>query len=153
MYAGEAYFVLPKLFNISGGGQFNRIDNLHQYSRFTTSIAKTWQEHTLLFRPYFYAPGRGPSSILYTLNYRYTFLDPYGYFGFVLGTGSTPDLADLQTVDFLKLQNKIISPYLNFALLNDRLNINIGLLYQNQIFPSQRVRDWWGGTLGVAWRY
>ena len=71
----------------------------------------------------------------------------------MLGTGSTPDLADLQTVDFLKLQNKIVSPYINFAMLNDQLNINIGLLYQNQIFPSQRVRDWWGGTLGVAWRY
>ena len=152
-YSGEAFFVLPKLFNVSGGGQFNRIDSIHEYARFTTSIAKDWKEHTLMFRPYFYNPGKGPRSILYTLNYRYMFLEPYGHWGLILGTGSTPDLADLQTVNFLKLQNKIISPYLNFAMLNDQLNVNISMLYQHQTFPSQRIRDWWGGTLGLAWRY
>jgi len=153
MYQGEAFFVLPQIANLSAGGQFNRIDSIHQYTRFTGSVTKELGDHSLMFRPYFYIPGRGPASALYTLNYRFIFKDTHNYFGLVLGIGSTPDLADLLTVNFLKLQNKILSPYLNFMALNDRLTVNINLLYQNQVFPNRRVRDWMGASLGLAWKY
>jgi YaiO family outer membrane protein len=152
-YAAELFVVFPHLFNSSYGAQMNKIDNRHQYSRFTTSISKDIHLSNLTFRPYFYLPNAGARSILYTLNYRYTFLEPYGYMGFVVGAGTTPDLANLETIDFLVLKNKILSPYINFALFQDRLILNMSLLYQNQIFPNERVRDWLGGVLGGTWRF
>lgn len=152
-YSGELFVVFPHLFNSSYGAQMNRIDNRHQYSRFTTSISKDISVSNLTFRPYFYLPSAGASSILYTANYRYTFAEPYGYMGFIVGAGTTPDLANLETVDFLVLKNKILSPYINFALFQDRLILNMSLLYQNQIFPNDRVRDWLGGVLGATWKF
>ena len=152
-YSGEVFIVLPKLFNPSFGAQMNRINNRYQFSRFTTSISKDIGYNNLTFRPYFYLPNRGSSSTLYTLNYRYTFNEPYGNMGVILGTGTTPDLANLETVDFLVLKNKLISPYINFTLLQERLLVNMSLLYQNQIFPNQRVRDWLGGVVGATWKF
>ncbi len=152
-YSGEAFVVLPHLFNPSFGAQMNRIDDRHEYSRFTASISKDVSISNLTFRSYFYVPGVGASSILYTLNYRYNFLENFGYMGVILGIGNTPDLANLETVNFLVLRNKILSPYINFALFKERLIINLSLLYQNQIFPNDRIRDWRGGTLGATWRF
>ena len=76
------------------------------------------------------------------------------YFGIIVGTGTTPDLANLETVDFLVLKNRImVSPYVNFAVLNEQLILNLSFLYQNQVFPSERIREWVGGTMGVTWRF
>lgn len=152
-YMGELFAILPKLFNPSVGAQMNRIDDRHEYARFTGSISKDIGPSNLTFRSYYYVPGVGASSILYTLNYRCHFLEPYGYWGVILGIGTTPDLANLETVNFLVLKNKILSPYINFPMFKERLIINLSLLYQNQIFPNDRIRDWRGGTVGATWKF
>jgi YaiO family outer membrane protein len=152
-YSGEAFFVLPKILNVSTGAQMNRITNKIHYSRFTLSASKDISVSNITFRPYFYLPGEGASSILYTVNYRYNYAEPYGYMGFVAGIGNTPDFANLETINALVLTNKILSPYINFAIFKERLIINLSLLYQNQVFPNQRVRDWLGGTAGATWKF
>ena len=154
-YAGEAFVILPELFQFSLGSQFNRITSNLQFSRMTSSFSKEFlKDLTTTFRTYFYFPGSGQNSIFYTLNFRQMLKDPFTYLGIALGTGTTPDLANLETVNFLVLKNKImVSPYLNLATLNERLILNFSFLYQSQIFPNQRQRDWIGGTMGATWRF
>ena len=154
-YSGEGYVVLPGLFDVSGGAQLNRIIGQLKYSRFTFSVSKeVIQNLAITFRPYFYAPVSGQNSTFYTVNIRKMLQDPYTYLGVVLGSGTTPDLANLETVDFLVLRNKImVAPYLNLALFNEQIILNFSLLYQHQLFPNQRVREWKGGTMGATWRF
>lgn len=156
-YSGEAFVVLPKLFDFSIGGQFNHIVNNLQYSRLTASISKeVLKDLTFTFKPYFYFPGSGDNSILYTMSFRQMLKEPWLYWGMMIGSGTTPDLANFETVNFLVLRNPIIlSPYLNFSLFHDQFLINTSFLFQRQQFPEEyhRDRNWIGGTLGVTWRF
>ena len=155
LYGAEAYVTLAKLFNFSLGGKYNFVDKNHQYTLYTGSISKDIGSNRVLFRPMYYVPGVGRSSLLYTIDLRHTVLDPYYYFGCVFGYGTSPDLASLTTVNFIVVKNKIISPYLKFPLYNDQLIVGLNLLYQNQVFeiPSALVRNWGGGTISLAWKY
>ena len=156
-YSGEAFVVLPKLFDFSIGAQFNHIVNNLQYSRFTASVSKqVLKDLTLTFKPYFFFPGSGNNSILYTMSFRQMLNEPWLYWGMMVGSGTTPDLANFETVNFLVLRNPIIlSPYLNFSLFHDQFLINTSFLFQRQLFPEEfnKDRNWIGGTLGVTWRF
>lgn len=152
-YGVEAYVAAGKTFNFSAGGVFNRIDRQHQYSKLTGMVSRDFDKNRVTFRPFFFVPGVGRSSTLYTLNLRHTVRDAAVYFGCIFGLGTSPDLASLNTVNFLVVSNKIINPYLNFPLYNDRLLINLSYLYQSQLFPNNRIRDWNGATLGLVWKY
>ncbi|MDQ5884825.1 MAG: hypothetical protein QG556_1165, partial [Pseudomonadota bacterium] len=154
-YGGEAYVVLPKLFDFSVGEQFNRITSNLQFNRMTASVTKELiQGLNTTFRSYMYFPGSGQNSIFYTLNLRHMFIEPYLYAGMIIGSGTTPDLANLETINFLVLKNKImLSPYINFAAFHDQFIFNFSFLYQNQVFPNQRQREWVGGTMGATWRF
>jgi YaiO family outer membrane protein len=152
-YALEAYVSMPKAFDFSLGGRFNNVDKNHYFTVYTGSLAKDFYNNRITFRPYYFVPGVGETSNLYTLNFRHMLVDPYFYFGVLIGAGTSPDLANLTTVNFIVVRNKIISPYINFPLLHERLIVNISFLYQNQVFPLQRVRNWSGGTLGLAWKF
>ncbi len=155
-YAIEAYVTTEKAFDFSIGGKYNAVDQTHQFSVFTGSLSKYLDNYKniVTFRPYFFVPGKGPNSTLYTLNIRHIITDPYFYFGCNVGAGTSPDLADLTTVNFLVTQNKIINPYINFPLYNDRLSVKLSFLFQNQLFPSlNKVRNWSGGTMNLAWKF
>ncbi|MDP3562156.1 MAG: YaiO family outer membrane beta-barrel protein [Legionellaceae bacterium] len=156
-YGLEAYVTTKKAFDFSVGAKYNIISFLHQFYIFTVSASKLLDnnQNIVTFRPYFYAPSRGPHSTLYTLNIRHTITDPYFYFGCIIGAGTSPDLANLETVDFILTQNKLINPYINFSLYNDRLAIRLSGLFQNQVFPSfnNRVRNWSGGAMNLAWKF
>jgi YaiO family outer membrane protein len=154
-YGGEAFVVLPELFQFSLGDQLNRITSNIHYSRLTASWSKeVLKDINATIRTYAYFPGSGGKSLFYTLNLRQMLNESNNYFGIIVGTGTTPDLANLETVDFLVLKNRImVSPYVNFAVLNEQLILNLSFLYQNQVFPSERIREWVGGTMGVTWRF
>ena len=152
-YGAEAYVSLDKLFNFSAGGKYNLVDQRHNFTMYTGSISKALTNNLITFRPYYFVPGVGESSTLYTINLRHIVLDPYYYFGCVFGLGKSPDLANLTTISFIVVQNKIVNPYINFPLFNERLIVNLGLLYQNQIFPRNKIRNWSGGTVGLAWKF
>ena len=125
------------------GSQFNRIVNDLQFSRFSASISKKLlQDFTLTFKPFFYFPGSGNNSILYTMSFSQMLKEPWLYWGMMIGSGTTPDLANLETLNFLVLRNPIIlSPYLNFSLFHDQFLINTSFLFQRQHFPQELNRD------------
>lgn len=153
VYGAEAYVNMGKTFDVSAGAKYNRVDERHQFTTYTGSLAKGIENNLITFRPYYFVPNHGSTSLLYTLNFRHFIQEPSFYVGFLLGTGTSPDLADLQTVDFIVLKNKIISPYINFPLFHEQLIVNLAYLYQHQEFPRGRIRNWNGGTVGLAWRF
>lgn len=152
-YGVEGYLQAGKTLSLSLGGKYNNIDSHHHFTVLTGSIAKDNKQDRLTFRPYYFIPGIGNNSTLYTLDFRHTINDPFYYFGCLIGAGTSPDLADLITINFIILKNKMVNPYINFPLFNDQLIVNLGVLYQNQIFPTNRVRNWIGGTMGLVWKY
>ena len=154
-YGIEAYFSNPNPngLSVSGGGRYNYVDKRHYFTMYTVSVAKEFAQNRFTFRPYYFKPGRGRNTVLYTLDFRHTIRDPFYYFGCIVGIGSSPDLANLTTVNFIVLQNKLINPYINFPTLHDRLIFNFSALYQHQTFITGRVRNWSGGTIGVDWKF
>ena len=152
-YGAAVYAALDKGFDGSIGAKYNQVDRHHRFNMYTAMLAKELGSNRIMFRPYYFSPNAGDNSTLYTVDFRHMLNDPYYYVGILIGLGSSPDLANLTTVDFLVLQNKIISPYLNLPFLNDTLILNINLLYQNQVFPGGKVRDWSGAALNLVWKY
>ena len=152
-YGAEAYVSMKKTFDFSVGGKYNIIDARHNFTTYTGTLSKAIKSNRITFRPYYFVPGVGKPSTLYTINLRHIMRDPYYYFGCILGTGTSPDLASLTTVGFIVVHNNLVNPYINFPLFNDRLIVNLNLLYLNQIFPRNKVRDWSGGTVGLAWKF
>lgn len=154
LYGGEMYVSVPSFLDFSGGGKYNLINSLHQFTLYTGSVSKQFDKHRITYRLNNYHPNRGAASLLTLLDYRYMVHDPYFYVGVIYGRGTSPDLADLATVDFLITDNQIISPYFNFPLFNNRLNIYTSFYYQHQTFPSSSlIRNWAGGTLRLSWKY
>lgn len=154
VYGGELYVSIPKFFDISGGGKYNYITDRHQYTQYTGSLAKQYEKHRLSYRANLYYPDAGKTSLLNLIDYRYFIRDPNVFVGVMYGQGTAPDLADLATINFLITDNKIVSPYVNFALFHDRLLVNTSLYFQHQVFNSlDHVRNWAGGTLRLAWKY
>jgi YaiO family outer membrane protein len=153
VYGAEAYVAVGKTLDFSLGGKYNRIEELHHFTLYTGSLSKRFKSNSVTFRPYYFVPGTGQRSTLYILDFRHMISDPYYYIGCQIGAGNSPDLADLETVGFIVLKNKIISPYIKFPLLQDRLIINISGYYQNQIFPQGRIRNWSGAAASIAWKF
>lgn len=153
VYGAEAYVSMGKAFDFSLGSKYNLIDNRHHFTLYTGTLSKTFKSNQLTLRPYYFVPGSGQQSTLYTFDFRHMIKDPNYYVGCTIGAGNSPDLADLETVGFIILKNKLISPYIKFPLLQDRLIINLSLYYQNQIFPEGRVRNWNGGSVSMAWKF
>ena len=153
IYGAEAYVSVKEAFDFSVGSKYNIIDARHNFSLYTGTISKAIKSNLITFRPYYFVPGVGSASTLYTINFRHILREPYYYFGCMLGAGTSPDLASLETVGFIVVKNRLINPYINFPLLNERLIVNLNMLYLNQIFPRHKVRDWTGGTVGLAWKF
>ncbi len=154
LYGGELYVSVPKFIDFSGGGKYNFINSLHQFTLYTGSLAKQYNKHRLTYRANFYEPNAGKSSLLNLIDYRYFIQDPNVFIGILYGQGTAPDLADLITVNFLVTDNIIVSPYANFALFHERLIVNTSLYFQHQAFTSlSHIRKWAGGTLRLAWKF
>jgi YaiO family outer membrane protein len=154
IYGSEMYVSVPNFLDFSGGGKYNLIDSLHAFTLYTGSVSKQYNEHRLTYRLNVYEPNSGENSLLNLVDYRYLITYPNVYLGFVYGHGTSPDLANLATIDFLITHNQILSPYLSFTLLNNRLIVNTSFYYQHQVFTSlSRARNWAGGTLRLSWNY
>ncbi len=153
MYGLEAYITPNGLYDFSLGGKANVINSLHQYYLLTGTFSANLdhERNRVTFRPYFFIPNSGSSSTLYTLNLRHYVTAPHYYVGCIVGLGTSPDLANLETIDFIVVQNKLINPYINFPLFDNQLLVNLSALFQQQNFPNNRVRNWSGGSLGLSW--
>ncbi len=150
---GEGFYTrLPV--EISGGYDTYRILSHISYERYTFSLSKEVRDYYFIFRPYFYHPNHGHNTILYTgtiykyLGYKDTYLK------LVLGSGTSPDLANLLTTNFLVINNNYVTLLAQFPVLNHQLLITVGGDYQHWIFhDSSRKRNISGGIIGLNYRF
>jgi YaiO family outer membrane protein len=153
-YVGaEAFAYIPKIFDLSFGDKYSNIINDTGFYTYTGSIAKTFKDYWISFRPYRFVPNAGDKSTLYTATFRRYFANEDGYISLTLGRGQSPDLNDLQTVDFIVINNTIVALNIQIPFLNHRLVFNIGSDYQRQVFPTGSIREITGGIAGIKFRF
>lgn len=123
------------------------------YFQYTGSISKEWKDYWLSFRPNFYVPKRGKNSILYTGTLiRYLgFKDIYARV--TVGSGTSPDLANLTTTDFIVIKNNFITVNIQFSVISHSVLLTLGGEYQHWVFPTNRVRRIAGGNIGLNYRF
>ncbi|MDA9271996.1 YaiO family outer membrane beta-barrel protein [bacterium] len=150
---GEGFYAgLPVELSV-GYDSYKILANI-AYTRYTGSVSKEIGNYLLSFRPYFYRPHRGKNSILYTATF-------FRYLGhkdtslkLMLGSGTSPDLANLLTTNFLVISNNYVTFTAQFPIVSHRLLFSIGGDYQHWVFhPSNRIRNISGGIIGFNYRF
>lgn len=142
---GELFFYLPHDYEISGGAQYKNVGATY-FNTYTASVQKNIGLYSLQFRPYAYVPKAGESSVFYTgiINRAITLEDEdYGDHNVkvTLGFGKTPDLADLETIDFFVINNNYGGLDYEFPIANHQYVFDVGVFYNHQAFPSGMVRQ------------
>lgn len=152
--SGEAYVNIPKFFELSGGAKYAKIAQTF-FVTYTSSISLYPKNYWFNFRPYYFVPkGHKNTSILYTLKARRYFggnLDHY--LGIGAGSGTSPDLADLLTVNFIVIQNNYINASYGFPLFNHHILAELGAGYQRWKYPSNLVRNLYDGSVAFKYRF
>lgn len=146
----EAYQYLPFAFKLSLGDGYRKIEktNLNAY---TASLTKALSNYEIGVRPIYYVPKEGPNSTLYKLYLKRYGEDPEQQIGFVYATGQSPDLDDLQTVNFFKVDD-------NFYMINGQQPVNkkllfqYGLGYEEQKFPNGTIRRYIYINIGAKFK-
>jgi len=147
------YGALVKLGNVINGifeGQFDRIRKTF-LRRYIVGFEKYFGKYYFEFRPIYFVPKKGSNSLLYT----YKLLKYYSadeFLGITVGTGKSPDLADLQTIGFFNLYNDYILLHGQKAL-TENLFVHLGVGYTKQRFPNDRERHFQNGLLGFKYRF
>jgi len=124
------------------------------YSQYTASVSKELDKYWISFRPNFYRPIHGKNSILYTATL-IRYLGPKDtYARIMLGSGTSPDLANLTTTNFIVIKNNFVTCSLQFPVINHSFLLSIGGDYQHWVFPSTNlVRNISGATVGLNYRF
>lgn len=150
---GEAFFFgWPA--ELSAGYDYNYILPNLDYVRYTLSISKEIKDYWVSFRPYFFKTHDGKSSVLYTgTMYHYLgFKDTY--FKLLAGSGTSPDLANLLTTNFIVIHNNFITATLQFPIYQHALLMTVGADFQHWIFDNlHRKRNISGGIIGLNYRF
>ncbi|USQ14786.1 YaiO family outer membrane beta-barrel protein [Legionella lytica] len=152
--SGEAYVNIPKFFELSGGAKYAKIAQTF-FVTYTSSISFYPSSYWFNFRPYYFVPkGHKNTSLLYTVKARKYFggtLDHY--FGIGAGSGKSPDLADLLTVNFIVIQNNYINASYGFPIFNHHVITELGAGYQRWKYPSNLVRNLYDGSVAFKYRF
>lgn len=151
--SAEGYLATHSIFDISLGSKYSYITDSTFFTRYTGSLSKYIGDYWLSFRPYYFVPNAGQRSILYTGVIRRYFGTTDRYLNLSLGFGKSPDLADLQTLDFLVIKNKYANFGGEFPICNHRFVIDLGIGYQRWNYPSGLVRNLYGMNAGVKYRF
>jgi len=123
------------------------------YSQYTASISKEWNNYWVGFRPNFYRPQRGKNSILYTGTIIRYLGSKDTYARVTVGSGTSPDLANLTTTDFIVIKNNFITLNIQFPVISHRFLLTLGGDFQRWVFPTNRVRLISGANLGLNYRF
>lgn len=153
LFGAEAYVSLPKWIDLSLGDSYRNLGSTYLNS-YTGSIAKTIGSYWFSFRPYHFIPSdNGPTSTLYTASIRRYFATPDSYIEISGGTGQSPDLTDLQTASFIKVDDDYVQAKLHFPVANHRFLVSVGPAYEKLVYPSGNVRELLGGSADVSVRF
>nr|MBA2653201.1 YaiO family outer membrane beta-barrel protein [Tatlockia sp.] len=156
----EGYINFPRLFEVSGGGKYARIQDTFLYT-WTSSLNFYPGKYWLSFRPYYFVPQavspktqkRSETSVLYTTKIRRYFATDDHYIGIGAGRGRSPDLADLLSVDFIVIKNNFVNIDYNFPILKYHIIANLGVGYQRWRYPSGLLRELYNGSISFKHRF
>lgn len=146
----EDFQSLPYGFQISGGDTYRKLP-LNYFNTYTASLGKNYKSYYFEFRPYFFLPSSGPTSLLYTFTAK-KYFDIRTYIGFMLGLGTSPDLADLNTKSLIRTK---VQTYMLIGQyqVTKRFDIQYGVGEQTQKFiTSNSVRYYRYINLGIDYR-
>lgn len=149
----EPYVSFPNFLTVSAGGLHAHIIRSTFFNRYTASLIKEIDKYWLSFRPYYFVPNAGPRSVLYTATIRRYICENDFYVNLTLGAGKSPDLSDLETLNFLVINNRFISLGIKFPLFNHNLSVDLGTDYAQWTYPSGLVRRLYGGSAGLSYRF
>jgi YaiO family outer membrane protein len=149
----EAYGTIPTMATLSLGGNYNFIVRSIYYKKYTASLSKEFKNYWLSIRTNRYVPSGGHDSTLYIGAIRRYFGNSDCYLTLTLGYGKSPDLANLQAVNFIVIDNKFADLSLRFPLFNYRTLVDIGIDYENWRYPSERIRQLYGINIGLNYRF
>ena len=148
----EPYFIGGPVELSFGVNYANILPNI-TFTQYTGSVSKEWRNYWVSFRPNFYIPAHGNRSTLYTGTIIRYFGPKDTFARVTFGLGTTPDLANLTTVDFIVIQNNFITFNVQYPVINHSFLFTIGGDYQHWVFPSSRVRNITGMTIGFNYRF
>lgn len=153
-FQGEGYFTVPGFAEISAGTKYSNIGPTN-FSTYTASIDRYFDnaKYWAAFRPYYFVPKEGANSVLLTATVRRYFCTTDHYIGITAGTGHSPDLADLQTVNFLVVKNNFINGTYEFPILNHLFVVDLGGGFQRWVYPNGLIRKLYTGTAGIKYRF
>jgi len=147
----EGYQYLPWALRASLGDGYRKIEQTY-LNAYTGSVAKFIDNYEIGVRPTHFVPKEGPESTLYKAYItRYGVTNPDRQITLTYADGQSPDLADLQTVNFFKVDD-------TFYMLsgqepvNKRLLFQYGLGYERQRFPNGRIRRYYYIDIGAKFK-
>lgn len=148
----EPYFIGGPA-ELSFGANYSYILPNITFVQYTASVSKEWKNYWLSFRPNYYVPAHGTKSTLYTGTLIRYFGPKDTFARLTLGSGTTPDLANLTTVDFIVIKNNFVTFNVQYPIINHSFLFTIGGDYQHWVFPNSRVRNISGMTIGFNYRF
>jgi len=152
-FLAEGYWTIPNFLTLSFGGNYNYIIGPTYFTKYTSSISKSLKDYWLSFRVNHYVPSAGQNSTLYIATIRRYFNTIDSYLNLTIGYGKSPDLADLEQVDFIVIQNRFANINFRFPIFNHQTLIDFGVDYANWKYPSGLVRNLYGINIGLNYKF
>jgi YaiO family outer membrane protein len=164
LIGGEAFVAIPNFLGVSFGGRYANIGPTF-YTFTTGSISKDIGKFWISFRPYYFQTKHGPQSILYTGTIKRYLGTLDRSISLTIGAGYSPDLSDLQTINFFSIKNNYLTLNFEFPIFDHRILVDLGGDYQRWHYPrvisNEGVaiianpfdRRLEGGTLGFKYRF
>lgn len=138
MERAEIYAYLPNGIEASFGGAHRNIAQFRLNS-ITGSLGKYFGNYYLNFRPIYFKPGAGSTSLLYRVVFRRHTDKPNQFIGLVLMDGTSPDLTDLLSVDFIRVRNRLILIE-GFQPITQSFGFQYGVGYEDLLYPNSFLR-------------
>jgi YaiO family outer membrane protein len=136
---GEIFFNVFKWFEFSIGDNYENISFTH-FNAYTASIQKDVGQYSFGLRTYYFVPKAGKETNYYIGNVERYIDDESHFVQLTLGYGTTPDLADLQTVNFITVQDRLIGLNYERPIIPNHLSLNVGGSFEWQRFPEGFIR-------------
>lgn len=145
----EDYQLLPHGFGISAGDTYRKLP-LNYFNSYTGSIYKYIGNYYVALRPTYYVPNQGPRSLLWTGTAQ-KYFTAVDYLGISLSDGTSPDLADLNTANFLRTQVKVYMLNGQYGFTPQvAMQYGIGQMLEN--FGNDNLRHYTYLNLGLSFR-